>query len=174
MGAKRLDVGPNAFELYENADKFLANNYQEIKDLTGIEPANSVSESALSMQALRNVARLPVTPKNDTLVLPARDLVSALRRSKSDYAEAKVFGPVGLHSDNFAGIMADPYMKPEDIFRLESAAMKRGIPFDTWPKAPVPPASAFSPGAFADRRAAEAAWEKSRFQMAKQMQELRK
>ena len=141
-GAARLD-NPNALskdEALSEVKQFMGENINDIRKITGMKTLDPYFvtdeiQSNQASQALKMLANQDKkSPKYDPdLEKYAQELIQLLRTTKSNYGELKVFGPTGLHSDNFAGMIADSNLPMKELIRLENAVKKRGLQFEAMP-----------------------------------------
>lgn len=160
-GAPRLSSKVDASDTYKEIGDFL---YDRVK--AGQIPTLHGTEQSDLLRMLAQ--QTPKTPGYDAGVTrEAQRLSKALRNTHADYAELKAFGPVGLHSDNFAGILASPHNSKAWLKAAEKSANERGMQFGTWGKAP----GTWQPGTNYDEwRAINDLHETNKFNMASQMQ----
>jgi hypothetical protein len=137
-GAARLGNKTRAPEVYSDVFNFIKKNRAKIKTKTGIEfpgwfdetQMEEADEPARILKML--AAQNPRTSNYDKdLAQHAQQLIKNLRRTKSSYGEAKSWGSVGIHPENFAGMIANESLDPDTLKMLEAASKKRGLQFDT-------------------------------------------
>jgi len=139
-GALRLDprtAGEKSEYIYDDVANFFRNNEEEIRKAASRFPYlphkdsgnHGVAQNPQVGHILQELARGTRGERNEELEKQARELIRKLRTSKSDYGELKVFGPVGLHSDNFAGVLANKLMDPRTLKQLERGTKDRGLQF---------------------------------------------
>lgn len=122
-------------EAYEDIKRLFRDRKSDIESTTGLTVPDlnygSIGQNSRSGALLKLLAQDDTTdPK---LRQHAQELIRNLRKTRSEYGELKVFGPVGLHSDNFAGIIANAHHQAKALKALEAAAKKRGLEFDAVP-----------------------------------------
>lgn len=129
IGAARLSGGPGSDDLYGKIDTLL-----------GTADATDYFTATQKLSILKDIAKGGDTTISGTGATvtsrEAQDLLKALRRTRSDYAELKGFGPLQINRNNIAGII-DPgnnleaanWYKPL-AEQLRRQAKKRGIPYE--------------------------------------------
>lgn len=126
-GATRLEQGPQHEALYEDVARWAQQYVPNAKNFD-FNPA-TLGEDKVVNAALQQALRgMPHYSKD--AVVEARNLVQQLRRTKTDYAENKVWGPVQINPENFAGIIVDTNSMSSDMVNLlQKAAKRRGLQF---------------------------------------------
>jgi hypothetical protein len=123
-GAARLTSGPEHEKISGQVDGLIHTQ--------GLDQWSDPGEAA---QALKNLANgAEGTPYLQT---EAKKVISALRKTKSDYGELKSYGPTGINSENFAGIMVSDRITGAQLDALRKQAEARGLQVHPQPTMPA-------------------------------------
>lgn len=134
-GAGRLDDGLSADTVYEKIDKLLdIGRYSDFPVDTKLQALKSIAQDNKIGTVASKVRAL-----NPAATKEAQQLLKELRRTYSDYAELKGYGPFQINSNNFAGIINQGNTSEAANWfkigseQLRKEAKKRGVPYEELP-----------------------------------------